>query len=188
MTANRNRKRYDWEAIERDYRTGRYSLAELSAMYGASRSQISKRASKEGWERDLSGAVQQRTRDKVVRSTLSDEALAALDGDDQAIVEEAATLNAAVVKGHRTQLQRWRGITERYAALLESQVVKGTMEVQLKNGDVAEVDVPLDYIGKSLGAGTQALERIVRLERQSYGLDAEEGGESSHEDALDELE
>ncbi|MAX33675.1 MAG: hypothetical protein CME72_11505 [Halomonadaceae bacterium] len=186
MTVNRNRKRFDWEAIERDYRTGRYSLAQLSDMHGPSRSQISKQASKGEWKRDLTGPVQQRTRDKVVRGTLSDEALAALDGDDRAIVEEAATYNAAVVKGHRSQLERWRGITDRYADLLEEQVSKGKIDVQIKTGDVVEVDVPLDYIGKSLSAGTQALERVVRMERESYGLDLEDDDKPAEQHLSDE--
>lgn len=171
--------RYDWEAVERDYRTGRYSLSELSAMHGPAKSSIDKRARRDGWEKDLSGAVRQRTREKVVRSTLSDEALEALDGDDAGIVEEAATLNAAVAAGHRKQLTAWRAILDKYTDRLTEQLERGSMSVQLKSGDVGEVDVPLDYVGKSLNAGTQALDRVVRMERESYGLDADEGEQTA---------
>ncbi len=172
------RPRYDWEAVERDYRTGRYSLSELSAMHGPARQTINDRAKKEGWEKDLSGPVRQRTREKVVKGALSPEALEALEGDDAAIVEEAASLNAAVAAGHRKQLSAWRAILDKYTARLDEQLERGSLSVQTKSGDVAEVDLPLDYVGKSLSAGTQALDRVVRMERESYGLDDDNDDES----------
>mgnify|MGYP007011823198 CR=1 FL=1 len=178
MSKKLSRYNYDWEAVERDYRTGRYSLSELSAMHGPARSSIDKRAKTHGWEKDLTGAVRQRTREKVVRAALSPEALEALDGDDAGIVEEAATLNAAVAAGHRKQLTAWRAILDKYTTRLDEQLTRGSLTVQTKSGDVAEVDVPLDYVGKSLSAGTQALDRVVRMERESYGLDAEEADQT----------
>lgn len=125
MTKPTKRSRYDWEAIKRDYRTGRYTLGELTDMHGASKSQISKRQAAEGWTKDLSHAVQSRTRDKVVRASLSKEALEALEGDDAAIVEEASDLNAAVVAGHRTQLTQMRGIVRAYSDMLGDQMKRG---------------------------------------------------------------
>lgn len=42
----------------------------------------------------------------------------------------------------------------------------------MANGTVAEIDIPLEYVGKCMGHGTQALDRMIKLERQNYGLDA----------------
>ena len=165
--------RYDWEVIKADYRTGRYSLQQLSDMHGPNKATISRKAEKEGWEKDLSQAVRQRTREKVSRAQLDAAAREVLDKSDEELVEEAASLNAAIVQGHRKHLERWRTLTDKYAALLEAQLERGALSVQLKNGDVAEVDLPLDYVGKSMAAGTQALDRVVKLERQAYGMDEE---------------
>jgi len=165
--------RYDWEVIKADYRTGRYSLQQLSDMHGPNKATISRKAEKEGWEKDLSQAVRQRTREKVSRAQLDPTAREVLDKSDEELVEEAASLNAAIVQGHRKHLERWRTLTDKYAALLEAQLERGALSVQLKNGDVAEVDLPLDYVGKSMAAGTQALDRVVKLERQAYGMDEE---------------
>ena len=180
--------RFDWEAIQADYRTGRYSLQQLSDMHGPNKASISKRATRDGWEKDLSQAVRQRTREKVSRSHIDTSAREALDKSDDEIVEEAATLNAAVAQGHRKHLERWRNLEGKYADLLTEQLERGTMTVQLKNGDLAEIDVPLDYIGKAMSNGTTALEKIVKLERQSYGMD-EEGDDEPPERSLtdDEL-
>ena len=56
---------------------------------------------------------------------------------------------------------------------LTEQLKSKTMKVEVR-GEVMEVDVNLDYAGKSLGHATQALERVVKMERQSYGLDADD--------------
>jgi len=184
-------KRHDWELIEREYRTGRFSLAQLEARHNVNRSNISRRAKKYGWKKDLSGRVRERTQEKIARVSLPPEAQEALDEQDDAIIEFAANENAAVVKGHRSTLERWRGITNRYAEILEEQVEKGTIVVDVPTGGTVEVDVPLDYVGKCLGFGTQALERVVKLERQNYGLDLKESDDDKAPEAEltdDELE
>lgn len=183
-------QRNDWELIEREYRTGRFSLAQLEKRHGVNRSNISRRAKKYGWKKDLTDRVRERTQEKITRATLPPEAQEAYDSDDDQIVEYAANENAAVVKGHRKTLERWRGIAQRYAEILEDQVTKGTITVDLGEGLVTEIDVPLEYVGKCLGHGTQAIERIVKMERQNYGLDLEPDDKKKPEESLtdDELE
>lgn len=172
------RKTYDWEAIANDYRTGRFSFTELARRHGPNRSTIQRRAVKEGWEKDLTHEVRQRTREKVSRATLPPEALEAyesLDDADRALVEHAADENAAVVKGHRKLLTHWRGLLDRYSTLLAGQMERPTRRViNRATGEPDEVDLELDYVGRCMSQGSQALEKVVKLERQSYGLDEEQ--------------
>lgn len=170
-------KRHDWELIEREYRTGRFSLTQLEKCHGVHRSNISRRAKKDNWEKDLTGRVRERTQQKITKASLSPEAQAAFDNDDDQIVEHAANENAAVVKGHRKNLERWRSIAERFAELLENQLAEGKIKVELPTGGSTEIDIPLEYVGKCMGHGTQALDRVIKLERQNYGLDANDKDE-----------
>ncbi|WP_427030896.1 hypothetical protein [Halomonas sp. H2] len=170
-------KRHDWELIEREYRTGRFSLTQLEKRHGVHRSNISRRAKKDNWEKDLTGRVRERTQQKITKASLSPEAQAAFDNDDDQIVEHAANENAAVVKGHRKNLERWRSIAERFAELLENQLAEGKIKVELPTGGSTEIDIPLEYVGKCMGHGTQALDRVIKLERQNYGLDANDKDE-----------
>lgn len=170
-------KRHDWELIEREYRTGRFSLTQLEKRHGVHRSNISRRAKKDNWEKDLTDRVRERTQQKITKASLSPEAQAAFDNDDDQIVEHAANENAAVVKGHRKNLERWRGIAERFAELLENQLAEGKIKVELPTGGSTEIDIPLEYVGKCMGHGTQALDRVIKLERQNYGLDANDKDE-----------
>lgn len=91
-------KRHAWELIEREYRTGRFSLAQLEARHGVNRSNISRRAKKYGWQKDLTERVRERTQEKITRASLSPEAQVAYDQDDEQVVEQAASENAAVAK------------------------------------------------------------------------------------------
>lgn len=169
------RYRYDWQLIQEEYRTGRFSFAELSKRHGPHTGTIHRRAKREGWEKDLTDQVRQRTREKISRANLPPEALNEyqdLGEAELAIVEHAADENAAVVSGHRRLLTHWRGMLLRYSNMLVDQMAKPTRTViNRATGDPMEVDLELDYVGKCMGHGSQALERVVRLERQSYGLD-----------------
>ncbi|WP_339934577.1 hypothetical protein [Vreelandella glaciei] len=182
-------QRNDWELIEREFRTGRFSMTQLEKRHGVHRSTISRRAKKGNWEKDLTERVRERTQQKITKASLSPEAQAAFDNDDDEIVEYAANENAAVVKGHRKNLERWRSITERYAELLESQLAEGKITVDVGQGLVAEIDVPLEYVGKCMGHGTQALDRVIKLERQNYGLDAndKDEGVKTFEELMNEV-
>ena len=182
-------QRNDWELIEREFRTGRFSMTQLEKRHGVHRPTISRRAKKGNWEKDLTERVRERTQQKITKASLSPEAQAAFDNDDDQIVEYAANENAAVVKGHRKNLERWRGIAERYAELLESQLAEGKIAVELPSGGTAEIDVPLEYVGKCMGHGTQALDRVIKLERQNYGLDVndKDDGVKSFEELMAEV-
>lgn len=61
----------DWEAIERDYRTGHYTDRELGARAGVSHTAIQKRAKKGEWQKDLAGAVRVATAAKMAEHALS---------------------------------------------------------------------------------------------------------------------
>lgn len=177
-----DRQRYDWAAVERDYRTGQYSNRELSRLHGPSEAAIRKRAADGKWSRDLSEQIRQRVREKTNRAAAQEIVKAESDAE---IVEQAAEVGASIVQGHQKLVRRAKGLTEKLMDLLEGQLDAGKIKVQVRGGAVVEIDLPLDYVGKSLGSATQAMERAIRLERQAYGLD-EEGGEKVGK-SLDEL-
>lgn len=179
MAKSKQTDKADWELIEREYRTGRFTVSQLEKRHGPHRSTITRRAKKHGWQADLSARVTERTAEKIRRETLPPEAIEVIDREqelyarDEAVVEYAATENASVVKGHRKQTDRWRRLVERYSDLLGEQLDSGKITVEIE-GQPVEIDAPLEYFGKCLGHGTQALERLVKMERKSFGLDDEQ--------------
>lgn len=163
------KSRFDWERIELDYRTGQYSNRELARLHGPTEAAIRKRAKDHDWQRDLSEQIRKRVIEKTTAAVAREVSRAETD---QQYVEEAAEAGANIIRGHQRLLIQARDIAETLMDRLSEQLKSKTMKVEVR-GEVMEVDVNLDYAGKSLGHATQALERVVKMERQSYGLDAD---------------
>jgi hypothetical protein len=188
----------DWAAVERDFRTGQFTLRELAAKHGGSHAGIRKRAEKEGWTQDLSAQVRQATRAKLVRETIK------ADAQDPAkvevTVEAAAEINKQVILGHRQDIRRTRGVAmnllgelER-AALMDDQA-ELLAEILAGNGaEPADAAKARATVAKAISltsriGGVKALaETITKLqaaERTAFGLDEE--GEKGKGTDLDRL-
>lgn len=99
-TAPTKAKRADWDAIERDYRTAKFTLRELEAKHGADNGLISRKAKKLGWTQDLALAIKQATNARLVSELVSKEVS---DGQQKVsnVVEVAAEMNMRVIMNHR---------------------------------------------------------------------------------------
>lgn len=178
------RKRIDWEAVERDYRTGKFSLRELEAKHSASYSEISRKAKREGWQKDLRDVIRAATSAAVLRETTTQ-----AQSDATGVVLVAAELNAQVIMGHRSDLTRARSVALNLldelastAMLAEEQqllaeVVAGGEDADPKRVQEARVALrkALD-VGNRIGAVKALAEALTKLhagERKAHGLDDE---------------
>ncbi len=93
----------DWEAIERDYRTGKYTLRELATKHGPSHQAIAKQAKKNGWTQDLSAAIRQATNAKLVDELVNQEVAKGGQAVANTILA-AAEIGKNVIMGHRKGL------------------------------------------------------------------------------------
>ncbi|MBG8559153.1 MULTISPECIES: hypothetical protein [Pseudomonas] len=166
-------KQPDWEAIERAYRAGSLSVRAIGESQGVNHATILKRAKKEGWARDLTEQVRIATKQKVTTSVTgaSNQSPVVTDAD---IIDEASSQAASVVLAHRTGLANWRAIADKLSVAL------------------AEIDVDEDNLGdfsRALNAGVDAQLKVIKGERQAYGLDSEEGNRTVDDLAalMDEL-
>lgn len=92
----------DWEAIERDYRTGKMTLRELEAKHGAPFSSISRRAKAEGWTQDLRHVIRQKASAELVAEVAA-QGTTQLCNDTAQAVQLAAQQAKAVMSAHRTR-------------------------------------------------------------------------------------
>lgn len=180
MTKNK-RAQIDWEAIENDYRTGRYSVRQLAEKYDVNESSIRYRIKKYAWSKDLSGDVKKRIDDKLYRNTIDE----LDDADDETLVEAHADKGIGIIKAHRTRIERQRSIVETVECRLIGQLENEKRTVVIK-GEPQEVDLDLEYAGKVLNSLTQSTERLIKLERQSYRLDVEDGPQKPEEKLTDD--
>lgn len=166
-------KQPDWEAIERAYRAGSLSVRAIGESQGVNHATILKRAKKEGWARDLTEQVRIATKQKVTTSVTGTSNQSPVVTDAE-IIDEASSQAASVVLAHRTGLANWRAIADKLSVAL------------------AEIDVNEDNLGdfsRALNAGVDAQLKVIKGERQAYGLDSEEGNRTVDDLAalMDEL-
>lgn len=178
---HRGRHKVDWESVERDYRTGHFTLRELEAKHGVSYAQISRKAKELGWSKDLREVIKRATDAALLRDTVND---AQKDATETVLV--AAELNKNVILGHRSDLKATRDVA---AALLgelsQAALLADDQEllVQILAGAGAE---PQDeararaLVGKALSVNARvssvkaladAFDKLQVAERRAFGLD-----------------
>lgn len=168
LGAHSRRPKADWEAIERDYRTGVFSDAELADKHGnvVTRQAISKRAKEKGWTKDLSTAVRQATRAKVIAA---------------AVAERVAGQVAEKVAGNVAESRQATENAVLAAAEIASEVILRHQR------DVRSMrDLAFDMIGE-LRLATHSPNDLAELFRQAQeGMDAD-AAESMQQSVKDML-
>ncbi len=168
-------KQTDWEAIEREYRAGQLSVAEIGRQHGVSHTAINKRAKKEGWERDLSGKVRQ-----VVSARLVSAQVSATNAREA--IETAAARGVELVRQHQSSLGRANRIAETLMAELqrgcdrldeiEDAIAEETGDDPNSNRRNAMLKaVSLPSRAATLRELSQTLKNLIPLERQAFNLD-----------------
>lgn len=186
-------KRTDYEAMERDYRTGSFTDQELATKYGKSRQAVTKMAGAKGWKKDLTKAVREATRasliaeeaTKKVAEQVAKGVLATVD-----TVQAAAETNKQVILGHRRDIAAAKSLLNSMLSELQQVSVNPTklqdlLEV-LTGGDdmtahqVAEARDAFADLQRlpsrilSVQRVAQAMTRLQMLERKAFGLDEPE--------------
>ena len=183
------RRRVDWEAVERDYRTGRFTLRELEAKHGANNATISRRAAKHGWTQDLSDAIKQATNARLIESIVATECSNAQQNAADTVLA-AAEVNTRVILGHRSGLNRITEIKGKLLAQIEqaaeNMVALADVIEMVRNPDDNGVDRANDALRKAMSRSAlvddlkklaDVDEKVRKGEREAFGLDAGADGD-----------
>ena len=180
------RSKYDWEAIERDYRTGKYTLRELAAKHGPCMNTIHGRVRRYGWAQDMADVVRVATQAEIARKVLADQGyVEAAQATLQETVTALAEIGAKVDGAHRKVLHATRGaLTEMGAELAVLNKVSRDPDNVRKVAEAIRLtdEEAIALLGSTkLGFRVQvadklvgALTKLVAQERQVYALDKTE--------------
>lgn len=176
------RRKVDYEALERDYRTGKFTLRELAEKHNLSHQAIAKRAKTQGWTQDLGEQIRQATSAKLVANLVNQEV--ARSGQAVAnTVLVAAEINTQVILGHRKGLNRITRIKE----LLLDQIEQAAANLpelaevieMVRNPDDNGVDKANDALRKALSRTglvddlkklAEVDERVRKGEREAFNI------------------
>jgi transposase-like protein len=159
--------------VEADYRTGMHSNYSLAQKYGIAESTIRAWAKAGSWTKDLTHKVQERIAATLSRTVQADPDAQLLEPTDEQIIQAAADAGVALVVRHRAIAQRFEAVTGRLLTVLEEladsgSVVSGVPEDPDGNPDSV---MDIEAFAKTLDKASVAFERVVKIQRQAYGLD-----------------
>lgn len=152
------RPRTDWEAVERDYRTGKFTLRELAAKYNVSHQSVDGHVKRKGWTQDLSDAIRQATNTRLTNDLVNKEADKNRQDVDK-VVDVAAEVNVRVILSHRSRLASLNDAVETAKAKL------------LALGDtVADIREAATFV-QAVGNLATATKTLIEQERKAHNLD-----------------
>ena len=169
------KRKTDWDAVERDYRTGKFTLRELATKHAISHQAIAKQAKNKAWTQDLSIAIKQATNAKLVDDLVAKEV--AKSGQAVAnTVLAVAELNKQVILSHRSRLTELADAVD-YA--------KGVL---LSQGANIENIRDAATLVQAVGGLATATKTLIDKEREAYTLnekqeEAPEKDQSRYTDA-----
>src|SRR5471030_833222 len=111
----------DWERIESDYRAGLLSVREIASSQGMSHTAIQKRASKDGWTRDLGAKVRAKADSLVAKRQVAKVVATEKVETERQLVEATAQVIADVRMSHRTDITRFRRLVLDLLAEIEAE-------------------------------------------------------------------
>lgn len=200
-------RRVDWDALEPHYRAGIRALKDIGKQFEVSDAAILKHAKKNGWTRNLKAKIQAKADAKVSAAMVSAEVSALTKVTEAVTVEVEAEVQSRIRLSHRQDIGRTRSL---FRTLLEEVEVASSAEGQRLIEALGEiVDKPADEespedarkradrmqraLSKVLDGPariesakklTETLEKLVRLEREAYGLNEGGRGATGYEDML----
>ncbi|MGV3067969.1 hypothetical protein ACEE86_07455 [Proteus mirabilis] len=177
-------KRPDWEAIESAYRAGVMSIREIASQYEITHQAISKRAKKEGWERDLKAKVKARAENLVAKREVASLVATEKAISERQLIEANAEVIANVRMEHRGDIRRARELTnnlfdELSAECADVPALRKLGELMFspddngrdKLNEIYHSIISLPERVKSAKSLSETFKNLVGLERQAYGLD-----------------
>lgn len=194
------RRKTDWDAVERDYRTGKFTLRELADKYGVTHGAIGQQSRKNGWEKDLTEEIRQATNARLVSELVSNEVSKTTQAVSNTVLA-AAEVNARVILGHRTGLQRITNIKNMMLNQIEQAAAQlpDLAEVieMARNPDENGMDRVNDALRKALGRGalvddlkklTEVDAQVRKGEREAFQIDADTGTDDDKTKTLTDAE
>lgn len=188
-------KKIDYERIEAGWRAGLLSPHQLAAIYTeetgqkVSHAAIIKHFKKAGIARDLSSKINDRANAMVTEAMVTGKVTAKPSIPDAAIIEQGSMQVATVRLAHRHDIHRARRLTNALFDELDQQTDPKTLALLGELGELLEnpdektgrdrlnelyqAVISLPERSKTMKVLVESLQKLVLLERQAFGLDAE---------------
>ncbi len=196
---SQKRQRIDWEAVERDFATGKYTDGELAAKHKTSRETVAKRRSKDQkadpsrWQKDLTKQVRDATKALLMHEAVTKEVTGKITaGHTATAILFAAEVSKQVILGQRNRIGRAVDVSMRMLDELDATTTKADefgRLFDLLTEDMDELALAaarakfndLLRLHSRIGSAQKlmdALNRAQIMERQAFQIDDGDGDSS----------
>lgn len=198
--AGKRARRVDWEAVERDFRTAKFTLRELGEKHRVTHTTIGRRAEREGWSKDLQQAIRQATNAKLIAETVQQKCTTAQQDATETVIA-AAEINAHVILKHRAGLRRLGDVKDVLIDQIE-QAAKNLPNLaelieMVRQPDDNGVDKANDALRRAMSRSglvddlkklAEIDERVRKGEREAFAIGADsDGDENNPAEAMQKL-
>lgn len=150
------KKEVDWASVERHYRAGVMVLRDIASEYGVTEGSVRKRAKRDNWTRDLGAKIQSRAAELVRKQVVRKSGTQMTQASEKETVEINAQATAIVLIRQKGSIQRSHALFESLMSELDGE---DGMDLQRRIGSAVKL--------------TEILERVIKLEREAFGVDAD---------------
>ena len=190
------RKKVDWAAVERDYRTGKFTDTELATKHSIARESIVRRRRDDqeqdpaAWAQDLGPQVRAATNALLMQETVAQKIT---EGHTQVtgVILAAAELNKQVIAGHRRDMEATRRVAHALLSELSAAALAAEEQELLASILAGTGAEPADearahaIVSKALSINSrissvkalaETFTKLQDAEHKSYRLDDDTGG------------
>lgn len=205
MSANK-KPSADWVAIEIEFRAGIKSLEQIGKEFGVTKGRISQIAKRDQWTRDLNKRIKAKADARVNESAVNKALNAKRDRlAESTVVDANADLQFRIRMEQRTDITRSRTLFGKLMDELEQTTDNKELFEQLgelldKSGENADGKMVMDRLNEtyrkvismtgrvdSAKKLTEILEKVVKLEREAFGIESDDKGLSSVDTLLKKI-
>ena len=193
MTEKAPKPPVNWKAVELEYRAGIKSLEQIGKEHGVTKGRISQIATRDAWTRDLRNRIQAKADARVNEAAVNEGLNAKQDRlAEKTIVEANAELQYRIRMEHRQDIGRTRKL---FAALMDevelttdNRALFEELGELMRNPDDNGQDKRNEIYAKVIGMTsridstkklTEVLEKVIKMEREAFGIDSGESDKAS---------
>ncbi len=166
----------DWDKGDKLIRAGVLTNREIAKQLSCSEGAVRKRVKSGNVDRDLTAEVRKAAKAKLVRTKVR----TGTQTSDNEIIEEAAELQAGVVRSHRKDISKLRDLEQEMIKELGDKEKPPTkLYTAQYQGKVImeEVGIAVTERSSALNALAAVQQKRIQLERQAFNIEDGEGGE-----------
>ena len=196
MCMSEDKKTADWELIEKHFRAGVLSNVQIATECGVTEGAIRKRAKRDQWTKNLKAKIQARAEELVRRELVRVPSTRLTPVSEKETVEVNAQATAIILIKQKGSINRSHQLFESLMSELEATTDNRELFAKLgvmldESGEDANGRMVKDTLNEiyrkvismpgrvdSAKKLTEILEKVVKLEREAFGIDAGDKGES----------